>query len=245
MSVADSSYDLWLDGYELGIPNRKSSIYIEGAMAAFILDMKLRRTSNHEKSLDTVMVKLWEDFGKKEIGYSLEDYHRVVDEIAGKPFENDTENYFKTCIYSPNALDIHLKEAFDFVGIEKTFIPNENEIERRLGLKTLFQSNGTNNGYLVVAFSPTSEVAKFLTVNDEIVAINSYKLDAINPNAILSKAAKDKKTELEISFFRDNQLYTITTKYDENQYPNIKLNVKEDASEEQKENLRKWLAPLV
>lgn len=241
MSVADSSYDLWLDGYELGIPNRKSSIYVEGAMAAFILDMKLRKSSNHEKSLDSVMVNLWEDFGKKEIGYSLEDYHNVVDEIAGEHIED----YFQTCIYSPNALDIHLQKAFDFIGIEKTFIPNENEIERRLGLKTLFQSNGTNNGYLVVAFSPTSEVAKYLTVNDEIVAINSYKLDAINPNAILSKAVKDGKIEVEISFFRDNQLHTITTKYDENQYPIIKLTVKEDANEEQKENLRKWLMPLV
>ena len=241
MSVADSSYDLWLDGYDLSIPNRKSSIYVEGAMAAFILDMKLRRTSNHEKSLDTVMVKLWEDFGKKGIGYSLEDYHNLVDEIAGEHIED----YFQTCIYSPNALDSHLQKAFDFIGIEKTFIPNENEIERRLGLKTVFQTNGVNNGYFVVAFSPTSEVAKFLTVNDEIIAINSYKLDAINPNTILKKAVKDGKQEIEISFFRDNQLHTITTKYDENQYPNIKLTVKEDASEEQKENLRKWLMPLV
>jgi len=60
----------------------------------------------------------------------------------------------------------------------------------------------------------------------------------------LKKAVKDGKQEIEISFFRDNQLHTITTKYDENQYPNIKLTMKEDASEEQKENLRKWLMPL-
>ncbi|AFM04581.1 putative protease with the C-terminal PDZ domain [Bernardetia litoralis DSM 6794] len=237
LSVADSSYDLWLDGYELGIPNRKSSIYVEGAMAAFILDIKLRKTSNHQKSLDTVMVKMWEDFGKKGIGYSLEDYHNVVDETAGEHIKD----YFEKCIYSPNALNAYLKEAFDFIGIEKTFIPNENEMERRLGLKTIFQ----NNAYFVVGFSPDSEVAKSITVNDEIVAINSYKLDANNPNAILNKAAKDGKTELEISFFRDNQLHTITIKYDENQYPIIKLKVKEDATEEQKENLRKWLSPLV
>lgn len=237
MSVADSSYDLWLDGYDLGIPNRKSSIYVEGAMAAFILDMKIRKTSNNEKSLDNVMVKLWEDFGKKKIGYSLEDYHNIVDEIAGE----HVKDYFEKCIYSPTALNIYLQEAFDYIGIEKTFIPNENEMERRLGLKTIFQ----NNTYFVVGFSPDSQVAKSITVNDEIVAINSYRLDALNPHAILKKTAKDAKTEIEISFFRDNQLHTITTKYDENQYPNIKLTVKEDASEEQKENLRKWLMPLV
>ena len=63
--------------------------------------------------------------------------------------------------------------------------------------------------------------------------------------AILKKAVKENKTELEISFFRDNQLQTITSKYDENGYPNIKLKVKDDATNEQKENLEKWLKPLV
>ncbi|WP_291728903.1 M61 family metallopeptidase [Bernardetia sp.] len=237
LSVADSSYDLWLDGYELGIPNRKSSIYVEGAMAAFILDMKIRKSSNNEKSLDDIMIKLWEDFGKKEVGYSLEDYHNVVDSVAGEHIAD----YFEKCIYSPNALNTYLKEAFDYIGIEKIFVPNENEMERRLSLKTVFQ----NNAYLVIGYAPDSEVAKCLTVNDEIVAINSYKLDATNPNAILKKAVKEDKAELEISFFRDNQLHTITTKYEESGYPNIKLKIKEDATEEQKANLKKWLAPLV
>ena len=32
MSVADSSFDTWLDGYVQGVPNRKVSIYTEGAL---------------------------------------------------------------------------------------------------------------------------------------------------------------------------------------------------------------------
>ena len=44
-SLAESSSDLWLDGYVAGIPNRKVSIYAEGALAAFILDIKM--FSNH------------------------------------------------------------------------------------------------------------------------------------------------------------------------------------------------------
>ena len=32
MSVAASSFDLWLDGYEKGVPGRKVSIYNEGAL---------------------------------------------------------------------------------------------------------------------------------------------------------------------------------------------------------------------
>ena len=109
----------------------------------------------------------------------------------------------------------------------------------KANIKTIFQ----NNTYFVVGFSPDSQVAKFITVNDEIIAINSYRLDALNPHSILKKAVKDAKTELEISFFRDNQLHTITTKYDENQYPNIKLTVKENASEEQ--NIEEQVPPVI
>ena len=38
LSVADSSFDTWLDGYELGIPNRKTSIYTEGALCMLMID---------------------------------------------------------------------------------------------------------------------------------------------------------------------------------------------------------------
>jgi predicted metalloprotease with PDZ domain len=31
-SLTDSSFDLWLDGYEKGIPNRKVSVYHKGAL---------------------------------------------------------------------------------------------------------------------------------------------------------------------------------------------------------------------
>ena len=36
-SVAESSIDTWLDGYVKGVPNRKTSIYNEGALFAFLL----------------------------------------------------------------------------------------------------------------------------------------------------------------------------------------------------------------
>jgi predicted metalloprotease with PDZ domain len=38
-SLADSSFDLWLDGYEKGIPNRKVSVYHKGALVALVLDL--------------------------------------------------------------------------------------------------------------------------------------------------------------------------------------------------------------
>jgi predicted metalloprotease with PDZ domain len=54
-SVAESSYDSWLDGYTKGAPNRKTSIYDEGCLLAFITDVFIRKNTKNEKSLDDVM----------------------------------------------------------------------------------------------------------------------------------------------------------------------------------------------
>ena len=37
LSVADSGFDSWLDGYKLGSPNRKVSIYADGALCMLCL----------------------------------------------------------------------------------------------------------------------------------------------------------------------------------------------------------------
>ena len=63
-SLAESSWDLWLDGYEKGVPDRKVSVYHKGAVAALILDLHIRRLTNHARSLDDVMRIMWERFGK-------------------------------------------------------------------------------------------------------------------------------------------------------------------------------------
>ncbi len=42
-SVADSSFDTWLDGYGMGVPHRRGNIYVEGAVLAFLCDVALNR----------------------------------------------------------------------------------------------------------------------------------------------------------------------------------------------------------
>ncbi|MEZ4936780.1 MAG: hypothetical protein R2799_04220, partial [Crocinitomicaceae bacterium] len=55
LSVAESSWDTWIDGYVAGVPNRKVSIYNEGAILAFVCDMKIRKNSGNKFNLHDVM----------------------------------------------------------------------------------------------------------------------------------------------------------------------------------------------
>jgi predicted metalloprotease with PDZ domain len=121
-SLTDSSFDLWLDGYEKGIPNRKVSVYHKGALVALILDLFLRKKTNHAQSLDDVMRLLWVRFGKPFIGYTLEDYISTVEEVAGETLEW----YWNDCIFTSEPLEFRLNEALAFVGLQMSTFSNGN-----------------------------------------------------------------------------------------------------------------------
>mgnify|MGYP003111773084 FL=1 len=65
-SIADSSYDAWTRFYKQDeeSPNAIVSYYSKGALAAWGLDLTLRSATNGSRSLDDVMLLLWQRYGK-------------------------------------------------------------------------------------------------------------------------------------------------------------------------------------
>lgn len=113
LSLVQSSFDLWVDGYTAGVPNRKVSIYHKGALAALILDLEIRELTRDEKSLDDVMRGLWHRFGKTGIGYTHADYVQIVEETAGVSMSG----YFETCILGTAPLQDRLAKVLQYVGL--------------------------------------------------------------------------------------------------------------------------------
>lgn len=113
-SLVESSWDLWLDGYDKGVPNRKVSVYHKGATVALMLDLHIRRKWNHQRSLDDVMRLMWERFGKPFVGYTLDDYRAVTEEVAGEPLDW----YYDLCIFGNEPLENQLNEYLAFIGLQ-------------------------------------------------------------------------------------------------------------------------------
>jgi len=93
MSVAASSYDTWLDGYKPGIPGRKGSIYVEGAVLAFLCDVRIMSCTEGRHSLSTAMKLLWERFGQPRHGITAADYWQTLEEVAGESLEDLRTSY--------------------------------------------------------------------------------------------------------------------------------------------------------
>lgn len=112
-SLTESSWDLWLDGYDKGVPDRKVSVYYKGAIAALILDLHIRQVTDHASSLDDVMRLMWERFGKPFIGYTLDDYRAVTESVAGESLDW----YYDLCIFGNQPLEVKLNEYLAWVGL--------------------------------------------------------------------------------------------------------------------------------
>ena len=84
LSVAESSYDTWLDGYKAGVPERKANIYVEGAILAFICDVAIMDKTEEKASLQTAMTNLWERIGQRQVGLSENIYWAALEQCIGE-----------------------------------------------------------------------------------------------------------------------------------------------------------------
>jgi predicted metalloprotease with PDZ domain len=165
LSLAESSQDLWVDGYTAGIPDRKVSIYVKGSIAALILDLEIRKITKSKKSLDDLMRLLWKNFGKKGKGYSHEDIVASVKKIAGV----NMKDFFAECILGHTDLKDRLEKALDFVGIKLQEQISEIISEAKFG----FKFSTKNNRYFIEAIAPDSPAEKIFSKDDELLTINN------------------------------------------------------------------------
>lgn len=165
LSVAHSSWETWLDGYVPGAPYRKTNIYDEGSLIAFMLDVKLLQSSNNTKSLRDVCRMLYERFGKAGKGYTEQDIPALVSELSG----SDENVFFQDYVYTANDFTVGLKPALNYLGLDLVFQPASSIAENQYGFKLTEQGTQTRVG-LVAPYSPAWKAGLF--TNDEIVAVN-------------------------------------------------------------------------
>ncbi|MCO6500933.1 MAG: M61 family metallopeptidase [Vicingus serpentipes] len=169
-SVAQSSFDTWLDGYVAGTPGRKGSIYTEGALIAFMTDVFILKCTNNQKSLSDVMKLLYTNYAKNGVGVSDQDYKNVVEQVAGQSYDEIYNNYIHGAVdYTEK-----LKESLAYIGCELKIEPSSKHNEAALG----FTVNYEFSKCLIESVYPDSVAeANGLSINDEVIAVNGVKVN--------------------------------------------------------------------
>ncbi len=230
-SVAQSSFDTWLDGYVPGVPGRKTSIYDEGSLIALMLDFLIRKDSSLKYSLDDVMKKLYEDFGKTGIGYSSVDFQSVAEFFMGRSLKD----FFEGIVYKAVSYRSLFEELISFAGLslEERFSPKMNE--RFLGF-VLEEAPALPKVLSIATTSPAFETG--LSLGDELISVNGYKADRRLDDIL----KLNKKEVIEVDVFSQQKQKTLQMRRGDKSYFSIySIKNYEKKSAEQEKFYNSWL----
>ena len=205
LSVVDSGFDNWLDGYKLGAPDRKTSIYPDAALCMLMTDLEIIRNTDGKKSLHSVMKELYNDFALKGKGYSEDDFRNICVKFGGlkvaEIFENHiygTENYIPT-----------LKTALGIVGMELKEKKNPNLSAQYFGFVAV-KDNGKN---IIKKVEPNSVTDKNgIAPEDEITKVNGKKIEG-KLKDILKDCTKEVTFTIKKKYSEENITLTIGNHY--------------------------------
>ena len=227
LSVADSGFDNWLDGYKLGAPNRKTSIYPDAALCMLMIDIEIIKNSNGKSSLHSVMKELYKEFALKSRGYSENDFQNICVKYGGEK----VKEIFKNHIYGTNNYVPSLETALDLVGLQLKEKKNANLSAQYFGFVAIKE----NERLIIKKVEPDSEADQNeIAVEDEITEINGIKIK--NNFSDTLKECKNKVTfKIKKKFSEKNITLTIG-----NYYKLLEIIKIEDSSKEQLKFRKIW-----
>jgi predicted metalloprotease with PDZ domain len=161
-SIEESSMDLWLDGYVLGIPDRKVNIYSHGALICLCLDVLLLKDGS---SLAEVMKCMWENFGLPLKGYQLQDFEIRIAEQSTEP--EKIKHFFDKYVRGRDDLFPMLENCLQELGIFIRRDETENSVFNQIGIQM-------NAQQVIQKIHPESIAYKHLMANDLLLSIDLH-----------------------------------------------------------------------
>ena len=170
LSVADSGFDNWLDGYKIGAPDRKVSIYPDAALCMLMIDLEILRNSDGKNSLHCVMKELYEDFALKNKGYSEDDFRNICVKFGGLKVAQIFEDH----IYGTEDYIPTLKTSLEVIGLELIEKKNPNLSAQYFGFVAIME----DGKFIIKKVEPNSVTDKNgIAPEDEITKINEKKIE--------------------------------------------------------------------
>jgi predicted metalloprotease with PDZ domain len=185
-----ASFDAWIKYYrpDENSANTSISYYTKGAVIAFVLDGRIRKATNGAKSLDDVMRAAYEKFSGTR-GFTPDEFRAVAQQVAGV----DLTPFWHTAIEGTGELDY--AEALDTFGLRFRPAP-AGRARAWLGMTTR-----NDAGRLLVSQvrRSTPAMSAGLNVDDEIVAVDDYRVRADRWDARLDQYQPGDKVTLTIA----------------------------------------------
>jgi len=203
--VAHSSYDAWIKAYRHteNSVNIGISYYSKGQILAAMLDLYIIDKFKGKKSLDDFMQKLYNDFYKKsDVGFTEKEFQETLESFIGEDMGWFIDNY----VYDTKTIDY--SKFFSKMGID--IFNSTPDLEAYLGVRT---SNQGGKLIITTVYKGSAAEAQGLSVNDEIISVNGYRVDQTEFKYLTANLKIDEAFDVILS--RDNIIKTYSLKMGE------------------------------
>ncbi|HEB58676.1 MAG TPA: M61 family peptidase [Gammaproteobacteria bacterium] len=244
-SVAESSFDAWTRFYKQdeNASNAIVSYYAKGTLIALALDQEIRRHTSDRASLDDLMRRLWQEYGKPGIGVPEGRIEELASEIAG----TDLHAFFATCVHGCD--DPPLATLLARLGVQTHTRPAAGSDDKggkaveakRLPAVSLGAVLTTGKQGLTLQRVSANGAAQQagLSAGDVLVAVDGLRaaLDTLETRLLRCQPG----TTLDIHYFRRDELYRTTLTLPAAPRDTWYFSCAEDADTVALECRRRWL----
>lgn len=198
-TLARASLEAWTKGFHRGAdraadkPNRTVSFYSQGGLLGLVLDLEIRRVSDGNRSLDTVMTSMYDDFPLGDGGFTYADFRERLAQAGGDTLAQQLDGW----VYDTQPLPV--EDALQSIGwVLEREDTSEDPVQVSLDVSL--------RGNPPVVTSPRLDGAAWragINAGDELLALNGVRIGG-NLDALLRRYSPG--DEVEFTLFRDGLL---------------------------------------
>ncbi|UJB70974.1 M61 family metallopeptidase [Acaryochloris sp. 'Moss Beach'] len=230
-SLTESSFDTWIKLYRPHANSRNCQVsyYLKGEIVSLLLDLQIRQQHQNQRSLDDVMLHLWQTYGQKDLGYSREQLLEGIESIA----EMDLTQFWQK--YLDGTVELPYEEFLNPFGLEVVADFGESPFPYH-GLTLSSQSGKTLIKFVDIA-SPAQMAG--LQAGDELLALDGFRVQADQ----LEQRFQDyqRGDAVSITLFHDDQLTTHRLTLSEPRPKSYRVQPITTPTDQQRTNFRQWL----
>jgi len=227
--LSESSFDAWIKLYrpDANSSNSQMSYYLKGEMVTLLLDLLIRNRTHGAKSFDDVLVAMWEQFGKPEIGFTEIQLKNIIESIASQ----DLTEFYERYIHGVEELPFnHYLAPF---GIELQAVAAHIPY---LGINV--KTEHGREAIKSVASNSPAQLAG-IDAGDELLAIDGFKVSAEKLNDRLKVYQVGQQINLTI--FHADRLMTVPVTLSAPQPQKYHLRSLEHPSDLQRQLFKGWV----
>ena len=235
-TLARASFEAWTKGYHRGADraadkaNRTVSFYSQGGLLGLVLDLEIRRISRGQRSLDTVMSALYDDFPLGGGGFTYADFRARLAAAGDANLAERLDGW----VYGTEPLPV--AQALKNIGWSLARKDSsEDPVQVSLGVSL--------RGNPPVVRAPRLNGSAWragVNAGDELLALDGLRIGS-SLNTLLRRY--EPEASVELALFRDGKLKTLDVTLD----PTLaaqEITVNQDATPSSRQMRKEWLGGL-